>query len=86
MVDRSKIAKALVIADRGYESFNSMAHIQEKNGFFLFRVKDGLNGIKNGLDLPETDRFDINISLKLTSMNCIFEWQDFLSQKIAMKR
>lgn len=66
MVDRSEIPKALVIADRGYESFNSMAHIQEKGWFFLIRVKDGINGIKNGLDLPEMDCFDFDISLKLT--------------------
>lgn len=66
MVDRSKITKALVIADRGYESFNSMAHIQEKGWFFLIRVKDGINGIKKGLDLPDTNCFDLDISLKLT--------------------
>ncbi len=28
----------LAIADRGYESFNSMAHIQEKGWCFLIRV------------------------------------------------
>ena len=66
MVDNSDILKALVIADRGYESFNSMAHIQEKGWFFLIRVKDGINGIKNGLDLPATDCFDTDICLKLT--------------------
>lgn len=66
MVDRSGIPRAIVIADRGYESFNSMAHIQEKGWFFLIRVKDGINGIKSGLDLPQTDCFDIDISLKLT--------------------
>lgn len=66
LVDRSEIAKALVIADRGFESFNSMAHIQEKGWFFLIRIKDGNNGIKQGLDLPEKECFDINISLKLT--------------------
>lgn len=66
MVDRSKIPVALVIADRGYESFNSMAHVHEKGWFFLIRVKDGSNGIKNGLDLPETGSFDADISLKLT--------------------
>lgn len=63
MVDNSDILKALVI---GYESFNSMAHIQEKGWFFLIRVKDGVNGIKNGLDLPATDCFDTDICLKLT--------------------
>jgi len=35
MVDRSTIPKALLIADRGYESYNNMAHIQEKGWFFL---------------------------------------------------
>lgn len=34
MVDRSDISKALVVADRGYESYNNMAHIQEKDGIF----------------------------------------------------
>lgn len=66
MVDCSAIPKALLIADRGYESFNSIAHIQEKGGFFLIRVKDGNNGFKQGLDLPETVCFDFDISLKLT--------------------
>ena len=36
LVDYSDIEKALVIADRGYESFNSMAHIQEKGWFFSY--------------------------------------------------
>ena len=66
LVDCSEITKALIIADRGYESFNSMAHIQEKGWFFLIRVRDGNNGIKQGLDLPESDCFDVKISLKLT--------------------
>ncbi len=66
MVDRSDIPKALIIADRGYESYNNMAHIQEKGWFFLIRIKDGKTGIKEGLELPDTDIFDIPISLKLT--------------------
>ena len=41
MVDRSDISKALVVADRGYESYNNMAHIQEKGWYFLIRIKDG---------------------------------------------
>jgi len=41
MVDRSAInAPALVIADRGYESYNNMAHIQEKGWKFLIKIKD----------------------------------------------
>ena len=66
MVDRSPISKALVIADRGYESYNNMAHIQEKGWFFLIRIKDGKVGIKNGLELPNKPEFDIDINLKLT--------------------
>ena len=65
MVDKSNIHKALVIADRGYESYNNMAHIQEKGWFFLIRVKDGKTGIKDGLLLPDEDEFDIDICLKL---------------------
>ena len=65
MVDRSEIPKALVIADRGYESYNDMAHIQEKGWFFLIH-KDGRNGIKMGLELPRRNEFDLDVSLKLT--------------------
>lgn len=66
MVDRSTLHKALVIADRGYESYNNMAHIQEKGWFFLIRIKDGKTGIKDGFELPDLDAFDIPISLALT--------------------
>ena len=59
MVDRSDIAKALVIADRGYESYNLMAHIQEKGWKYLIRIKDiQSSGIASGLDLPGTPEFD----------------------------
>ncbi|MCR5235926.1 MAG: transposase, partial [Lachnospiraceae bacterium] len=60
------VRKVLVIADRGYESYNNLAHIQEKGWHFLFRIKDGKNGIKQGLSLPEKDLYDIHIELNLT--------------------
>lgn len=66
LVDNSDIPLALVIADRGYESYNNLAHIQEKGWFFIIRIKDGNYGIKNGFDLPDEDCFDINIVLNLT--------------------
>ena len=66
MVDRSNISNALVIADRGYESFNNLAHIQEKGWKFLFRIKDGNFGIASGLDLPHEQQFDVSINLSLT--------------------
>ena len=60
MVDRSSIAKALIIADRGYESYNLMAHIQEKGWKYLIRIKDiHSSGIALGLDLPDLDEFDL---------------------------
>ena len=68
MVDRSKIEAALVIADRGYESYNLMAHIQEKGWRFLIRVRDIKKKIclVAALDLPDTDTFDLSVDLSLT--------------------
>ncbi|MDO4976841.1 MAG: transposase, partial [Eubacteriales bacterium] len=64
MVDRSTIPKALVIADRGYESYNNMAHIQEKGWYFLIRIRDqAKRSMKSGFDLPDTDEYDINLDL-----------------------
>ena len=69
MVDRANMENLLLIADRGYEGFNTMAHIQEKGWNFLIRIKDiaTSNGIAAGLDLPETDEFDLSINLSLTT-------------------
>lgn len=36
LVDRSDISKALLLADRGYESYNNLAHIQEKRLVFPY--------------------------------------------------
>lgn len=66
MVDRSDIPKALLLADRGYESYNNLAHIQEKGWSFLIRVKDNTTGITSGLSLPDSDVYDIPFHLKLT--------------------
>ncbi|SCK00025.1 Transposase DDE domain [uncultured Eubacterium sp.] len=70
MVDDSSIGRAIVIADRGYESYNVMAHIQEKGWRYLIRVKDiGGNGIVSRLDLPDAEEFDIRIDLQVTRKN-----------------
>ena len=68
MIDRSNFDNVLLIADRGYEGFNLMAHIQEKGWKFLIRIQDAENsfGIAAGLDLPNTDEFDVFIDLSLT--------------------
>ncbi len=69
MVDRSGIERAVVIADRGFESYNVLAHIQKKGWKFLIRVKDGDRGIVSGLDLPDCDEFDLPIKLRLSNMS-----------------
>ncbi len=69
MIDRSAVDNALLIADRGYESYNIMAHCQEKGWKFLIRIQDSVNsrGIASGLILPATDEFDVCFNLSLTT-------------------
>ena len=67
MLLRSPVSNVLLIADRGYESYNLMAHCQEKGWRFLIRVKDLTpTGIAANLDLPHTDQFDVSVSLSIT--------------------
>lgn len=66
MVDRSTMpGSVLVLLDRGYESFNTIAHFQEKGWKYLIRAKDSYGMISN-LGLPVTDTFDEDILLTLT--------------------
>ena len=67
MTDRSKLKNVLLMADRGYESYNALAHIQEKGWKFLFRIKNGAGGIVSGLELPENPVFDVSFTLNLTN-------------------
>ena len=66
MIDRSSIASAILLADRGYEGYNNIAHLQEKGWKFLIRVKDGSGGIASGFDLPAVDEFDLPVEILLT--------------------
>lgn len=68
MVDRSPIkSKTIVIADRGYESYNNFAHIERKGWNYVIRVKDlDSNGILSGLRVPSSGEFDWDIHLTLT--------------------
>ena len=57
---------AIFIADRGIESYNAMAHIQEIGQKFLIRVKDiGSCGIVSRFDLPD-DEFDVCYDLQIS--------------------
>ena len=64
-------AKSIFIADRGLESYNILAHGQDKGQFYLIRVKDltSQNGIIPSLvnKLPvDQDSFDKSLTVTLT--------------------
>lgn len=68
MVDRSDIKeKTIVIADRGYESYNVFEHIAKKGWNYVIRVKDICSiGITSRISLPDEETFDIDYSTLLT--------------------
>ena len=57
MVDRySDPAPSILMADCGYESFNTFAHLIRKNMKFVIRMKDiDSNGILSSYDLPDDE-------------------------------
>ena len=60
--------KCIIVADRGYEGFNAVAHLLESNVKFAIRAKDiDSNGFLSTLDLPETGEFDVIVRKKLVS-------------------
>ena len=66
MVDRASDRKnVIIIADRGYEGYNTIAHIEQKGWNYLIRVKNN-RGIVAQLSLPIEDEFDIDVNLQLT--------------------
>lgn len=68
MIDRyAGEKKTIFIADRGYETYNIFAHVQEKGMYYLIRVKDGGGGSMTGsFRLPVKDEFDHDMHLVLT--------------------
>lgn len=66
MIDRSAIAFAILLADRGYEGYNNMAHLQEKGWKYLIRIKSASRCMFSGFDLPKADEFDLPVELSLT--------------------
>ena len=67
MAQRNPVTRAIYIADRGYESFNLLAYVQQLGRHFLIRVKES-NGIISGLRLPSSEEFDCSFSLNLVKM------------------
>jgi IS4 transposase len=57
----------IIVADRGYESYNVFAHLHEKGLKYLIRVKDNAKrSIVTTLDLPNEEEFDTNVNLIIT--------------------
>ena len=67
MVDRyADPVPSILMADRGYESFNTFAHLIRKNMKFVIRMRDiGSDGILSAYDLPD-EEFDTRIETTLT--------------------
>ena len=64
MIDDSNISDPVIlIADRGYESYNVIAHLEKKNWKYVIRVKDvNSSGILSAFNLPSKGEFDILIA------------------------
>lgn len=67
IVDRHPLpsnAHAVFIADRGFCSYNNMAHVIQRSQFFLFRAKDiRSKGLLHHIDFPSADSFDTSVQL-----------------------
>lgn len=69
IVDRHPVSdgtKNVYIGDRGYCSYNNMAHVLEQQQYFLFRAKDiHSKGLVGGFDFPDQEAFDIDVDVTL---------------------
>lgn len=69
IVDRHDILKGrknVYIGDRGYCSYNNMAHVVNQDQYFLFRTKDiHSKGLVGNFNFPEEESFDINVKVTL---------------------
>lgn len=68
MILRYNGAKAIFIADRGFESLNSFVYVMKKHQKFLIRVKDiHSNGLLSSLPEQESSEFDIDYQFIATT-------------------
>ena len=66
MVKRSNIREPVILmADRNFECWDTMAQLQNKGWNYVIRIK-GNKGIASGLDLPDSEEYDLPIHLALT--------------------
>ena len=52
--------------DRGYESYNLMAHFQEKGWLYLILIRDGKQSMYLSFNLTNRECFDQTFSLTLS--------------------
>lgn len=66
MVDRSdNSGSAILLADRNYESFNNLAHLENKGWKYLIRIRERARAVAFGAKLPDSSEFDIPVRLTL---------------------
>lgn len=66
MVDRSPVSgKTIVLADRNYESWNNLAHLEKKSWKYLIRLREKGRTTAYGVKLPDLPEFDLPVQLTL---------------------
>lgn len=69
MITRSPlIGKVILVADRGYESYNNIAHLSNKRWKYVIKVKasNSGTGLLSKTDLPTGQAFDETNSVLMT--------------------
>lgn len=65
MTDRSSVPKAILIADRNYEAYNGIAHIEKKGWKYLIRIRDTA-GMISPFRFPSNCELDVWRTITLT--------------------
>lgn len=66
MVKRSDLKDPVIlVADRNFECWDTLAQLQSKGWFYVIRVKE-YKGFISGLNVPDEEEFDLSVKLSLT--------------------
>lgn len=66
LADRSPITEpVLLLADRNYESYNDLAHLEKRGWKYVIRLRDQGRASVSGIKLPGQPEFDLPIRLTL---------------------
>ena len=66
MLKRSELKEPVIlVADRNFECWDTLAQLQSKGWFYVIRVKEQ-KGFISGLHVPDTEEFDLPVTLSLT--------------------